>query len=89
MTIDRSAEMETFEEYKKTLRLVCEPGEPAILNWTVPLDAPDTLYYQVTKKMINLKIHNFINLFIFNISVLYTQKFGMENYRRRQRSSYS
>lgn len=47
MTIDKSAETETFEEYKKTLRLVCEDGKPAILNWTVPLDAPDLLYYQV------------------------------------------
>lgn len=39
--------METFEEYKKTLHLYCEDGLPAILNWTVPLDAPDLLYYQV------------------------------------------
>lgn len=46
--IDRSARSETFEEYKKTLKLVCEEGEPAILNWTVPIDAPDMLYYQVS-----------------------------------------
>lgn len=31
----------------KTLTLVCEEGEPAVLNWTVPMNAPDTLYYQV------------------------------------------
>lgn len=46
-TIDKSGEIETFEEYKKTLHLYCEEGDPAILNWTVPLDAPDLLYYQV------------------------------------------
>ncbi|XP_073818212.1 protein Skeletor, isoforms B/C [Musca autumnalis] len=45
-TIDRSAETETFEEYMKTLTLVCEEGEPGYLNWTVPMDAPSTLYYQ-------------------------------------------
>lgn len=47
LTIDRSAEFEEFDDFKKTLRLVCEDGEPAILNWTVPIEAPDTLYYQV------------------------------------------
>lgn len=31
----------------KTLHLECEPGEAAHLNWTVPMDAPDLLYYQV------------------------------------------
>lgn len=46
-TIDRSNEIETFEEYMKTLTLDCEDGEPGYLNWTVPMDAPDTLYYQV------------------------------------------
>lgn len=46
-TIDKSAETETFEEYFQTLRLNCEEGEPAILNWTVALETPDELYYQV------------------------------------------
>lgn len=46
-SIDRSAESETFEQFFDTLRLECEPGEPAYLNWTVPMDAPDLLYYQV------------------------------------------
>ncbi|XP_037943587.1 protein Skeletor, isoforms B/C-like [Teleopsis dalmanni] len=45
-TVDRSAEIDTFEEYMKTLELDCEDGEPGYLNWTVPMDAPDLLYYQ-------------------------------------------
>lgn len=49
-SIDRSAEFETFEQFFETLRLECEPGEPAYLNWTVPMDAPDLLYYQVSPK---------------------------------------
>ena len=48
-TIDKWAESETFEDYKETLILECESGreQPANLTWTVPLDAPKTLYYQV------------------------------------------
>lgn len=46
-TVDLSAQIETFEEYMKTLMLECVEGEPGYLNWTVPLDAPDLLYYQV------------------------------------------
>ncbi|XP_044743413.1 protein Skeletor, isoforms B/C [Chrysoperla carnea] len=45
-TVDRSAETETFTEYVETLRLNCDSGEAAIMNWTVPMDAPDLLYYQ-------------------------------------------
>ncbi|KAH8374669.1 hypothetical protein KR200_003355, partial [Drosophila serrata] len=45
-TVDRSLEIETFEEYMKTLEYKCEDGEPGYLNWTVPMDAPDQLYYQ-------------------------------------------
>jgi hypothetical protein len=48
MTIDKSAETETFEQYTKTLKLECEPGEAAVLNWTVAEDTPDLVYYQVT-----------------------------------------
>lgn len=47
LTIDKSNEIETFEEYKKTLKLECEPGEPAVLNWTVSFDTPNLVYYQV------------------------------------------
>lgn len=47
-TIDKSAEIETFEEYMKTLHLKCEEnGKPAILNWTVDANTPDLVYYQV------------------------------------------
>lgn len=46
-SIDKSLESETFEEFTKTLRLECDQGEPAYLNWTVPMEAPDVLYYQV------------------------------------------
>ncbi|KAK4875132.1 hypothetical protein RN001_011554 [Aquatica leii] len=45
-SIDKSAEKETFQEFFETLRLDCEPGAPGVLNWTVPMDAPDLLYYQ-------------------------------------------
>lgn len=47
ITIDKSNDIETFEEYKKTLKLECEPGEPAVLNWTVSFDTPNLVYYQV------------------------------------------
>ncbi|KAF4533163.1 hypothetical protein B566_EDAN001705 [Ephemera danica] len=45
-TIDRSSEFETFDAFFKTLRLDCEDGEPAYLNWTVDPKTPDVLYYQ-------------------------------------------
>ncbi|XP_075145632.1 protein Skeletor, isoforms B/C [Haematobia irritans] len=46
INIDRSADSDTFEDFMKTLTLKCEEGEPGYMNWTVPMDAPDTLYYQ-------------------------------------------
>lgn len=48
MTIDKASDIETFEDYMKTLHLECEPGEPAYLNWTVAMDTPDLVYYQVS-----------------------------------------
>ncbi|KAJ6637834.1 Protein Skeletor, isoforms B/C [Pseudolycoriella hygida] len=45
-TTDKYAEVNTFEEYLKTLELQCEPGESAFLNWTVAMNTPDLLYYQ-------------------------------------------
>jgi hypothetical protein len=55
-TVDSSAETETFEEYLNTLRLVCDEGESAYLNWTVALETPDLVYYQVFAHVIWLNI---------------------------------
>ncbi|KAK9718424.1 Electron transfer DM13 [Popillia japonica] len=46
VAIDLVDQSDTFDDYFKTLKLLCEEGEVAHLNWTVPLDAPNTLYYQ-------------------------------------------
>lgn len=76
-TIDKSAEIETFEEYKKTLHLFCDDGQPAILNWTVPMDAPDLLYYQVRITAITslqTSLHFLICIFcFFRFSVIRTE----------------
>jgi hypothetical protein len=55
MGIDKSENIETFEDYAKTLRLECDDGadEPAVMNWTVSVDTPDTVYYQVNKSTNN------------------------------------
>lgn len=53
-SIDKSAESETFAEYMETLRLDCDPGEPAVLNWTVAVDTPDLLYYQVHSRILHI-----------------------------------
>lgn len=59
--MDKWAVSETFEDYTQTLILECESDreQPANLTWTVPLNAPNTLYYQVIniKKLIFLLIH--------------------------------
>lgn len=46
-TTDKYSDVNSFEEYLKTLELHCEPGNTALLNWTVAMDTPDLLYYQV------------------------------------------
>ncbi|XP_058057162.1 protein Skeletor, isoforms B/C [Anopheles bellator] len=47
-TIDKSTEIATFDEYMKTLQLVCDDpnGQPSYLNWTVVDETPDLVYYQ-------------------------------------------
>lgn len=53
-TVDRNAEFEKFEDYKKTLTLQCDNGEPSALNWTVAEDTPNVVYYQVRRVLIYL-----------------------------------
>ncbi|XP_018572684.1 protein Skeletor, isoforms B/C isoform X1 [Anoplophora glabripennis] len=57
-SVDKSMESETFKVFMETLRLECDQGEPAYLNWTVPMEAPDLLYYQCyTHNNLGWKIH--------------------------------
>ncbi|XP_021944452.1 protein Skeletor, isoforms B/C isoform X3 [Folsomia candida] len=57
-TVDKSATSETFQDFMKTLNLVCEDGRPSQLSWTVSMDAPDLLYYQCyTHNNLGWKIH--------------------------------
>lgn len=44
---DQSDNSKTFEDFRKTLHLECEEGEPAELVWYVKPDTPDEVYYQV------------------------------------------
>lgn len=46
VTIDKSLAIESLADYKRTLHLECEDGQPGVMNWTVPMDAPDLLFYQ-------------------------------------------
>lgn len=36
----------TFEEYNKTLKLTCDPGQSGQFTWTPDKDTPDVVYYQ-------------------------------------------
>ncbi|XP_055374407.1 protein Skeletor, isoforms B/C isoform X2 [Condylostylus longicornis] len=47
-TVDFDIQLQDLSknELKSSLKEDCEEGQPGILNWTVPLDAPDLLYYQ-------------------------------------------
>lgn len=53
----------------KTLVFKCEDGEPGYLNWTVPTNAPDQLYYQVRAILETKRICNSNSTYF---SVLYT-----------------
>lgn len=46
-TVDLSEEVDTFEEYKATLRLQCDPGRPGTFYWTPDSNTPNEVYYQV------------------------------------------
>lgn len=37
----------SFGAYQRTLKLHCEEGQPAIVQWTPDQSTPDTVYYQV------------------------------------------
>ncbi|GFX42595.1 hypothetical protein TNCV_261301 [Trichonephila clavipes] len=57
-TIDKSEEIETFEEYKKTLTLHCKDGHAATFYWMPDEDTPDLVYYQCfTHRNLGWKIH--------------------------------
>lgn len=57
-TVDRSLEFDNFDEFFKTLKLDCQPGQPAKLQWTVAQDTPDLVYYQCfTHNNLGWKIH--------------------------------
>lgn len=57
-TVDRYADFDNLEDYKKTLTLQCDHGEPSVLNWTVAADTPDEVYYQCyTHNNLGWKIH--------------------------------
>ncbi|XP_054266957.1 protein Skeletor, isoforms B/C isoform X2 [Macrosteles quadrilineatus] len=57
-TVDKSLETPTFAEFFQTLRLMCDDGDPAYLNWTVAEETPNLLYYQCyTHQNLGWKIH--------------------------------
>lgn len=40
-------EFVSFGAYQRTLTLICDHGEPGVIQWTPDEDTPDTVYYQV------------------------------------------
>lgn len=40
-------EFSSFGAYQRTLTLVCDEGEPGVVQWTPDRNTPDTVYYQV------------------------------------------
>ncbi|XP_046667429.1 protein Skeletor, isoforms D/E-like [Homalodisca vitripennis] len=39
-------EFVSFGAYQRTLTLICDHGEPGVIQWTPDEDTPDTVYYQ-------------------------------------------
>ncbi|XP_018019886.1 protein Skeletor, isoforms B/C, partial [Hyalella azteca] len=55
---DSWKESATFAEYRNTLYKDCADGKPGYLEWTVPKDTPDLVYYQCyTHRNLGWKIH--------------------------------
>uniref|UniRef100_T1HQW4 At5g54830-like domain-containing protein n=1 Tax=Rhodnius prolixus TaxID=13249 RepID=T1HQW4_RHOPR len=51
-------EYASFGAYQRTLTLVCDHGEPAVVQWTPDKDTPDTVYYQCfSHRYLGWKIH--------------------------------
>lgn len=68
----------------KTLEFKCEEGEPGYLNWTVPMNAPDQLYYQVSVCFTGLQSDPKPKWPSFSSNaVLHAQQSGLEDQRRR------
>ena len=42
-------EFSSFGAYQRALKLVCENGEPGVINWTPDEHTPDIVYYQVSR----------------------------------------
>lgn len=69
--------MNSFDDYFKTLDLHCEPGEPALLNWTVALNTPDLLYYQVIcLSILRHTLENFNTFFRLNAKCFMQRNLG-------------
>lgn len=41
-------EFVSFGAYQRTLSLICDHGEPGVIQWTPDVNIPDTVYYQVS-----------------------------------------
>lgn len=58
ITVDQSEKVTTFEEFKKTIQLKCDPGEAGKFTWMPDHNTPDLVYYQCfTHRNLGWKIH--------------------------------
>lgn len=46
-------EFASFGAYQRTLSLVCDHGDPGVVQWTPDEDTPDTVYYQVSTRKLD------------------------------------